>query len=135
MCFSLQLRYFFFIQELQKEIAAHQPDISELVDMEKKLEKVIAPSDFSKIKDISLSDQEEYTRLQQLVDNEARGILMAKEKVDGFNSSYDELLMWLNDVIDRHGKLESVAVDADVVKEQLKDHQVFSFVWFEVLKI
>ena len=92
--------------------------------MEKKLEKVVSPSDFPKIKKVSFDDQEEYARLQKLVDNETRGILMAKEKVDAFNTSYDELQAWLNDVILRHGKLASVAVDADVVKEQLKEHQV-----------
>ena len=92
--------------------------------MEKKLEKVVSPSDFPKIKKVSCDDQEEYARLQKLVDNETRGILMAKEKVDAFNTSYDELQAWLNDVILRHGKLASVAVDADVVKEQLKEHQV-----------
>ena len=94
------------------------------MEIEKKLEKVVLPSDFHRIKEVSLRDQEEYARLQQLVDNEARGVLMAKEKVDGFNNSYDELLSWLNDITDRHGKLESVAVDAEIVKEQLKDHQV-----------
>ena len=95
-----------------------------MVEIEKKLEKVVSPSDFHKIKEVSLHDQEEYAKLQRLVDNEARGIVMAKAKIDGFNNSYDELLSWLNGITDRHGKLESVAVDAEIVKEQLKDHQV-----------
>ena len=94
------------------------------MDIEKKLEKVVSPTDFHKIKKVSIDDQEEFARLQKLIDNEARGILMAKEKIDGFNTSYDELQAWLNDVILRHGKLASVAVDADVVKEQLREHQV-----------
>ena len=110
---------------LQKEIAAQRPNIAKLVEMEKKLEKVVVPSDFVKIKEASLKDQEEYARLKQLADNEARGVFMAKEKVDDFNNAFDELSAWLSDVRDRHGKLDAVAVDAEIVKEQLKEHQEF----------
>ena len=100
--------------------------MSKLADIETKLEKVVAPSGFPAIKAASVKDQDEYARLKQLVEDEARGLFMAKEKVEGFNGAYDELSAWLNGIIDRHGKLDAVAVDADLVKEQLKEHQVLN---------
>lgn len=93
--------------------------------MEQKLEKVVAATEYPKINDTYVKDEAEYTRLKSMIEEEARSVVMAKEKVDEFNYKYDQLAHWLNDVIDRHRKLDAVAVDADVVKEQLKNHQNF----------
>ena len=93
-------------------------------DIDQKLEKVLPPSEYEKIKETTAKNLEEYARLKQLTDEKARSVLMGKEKVDDFNNDYDTLSVWLNDVIDRHRGLEPVAVDADVVKEQIKTHQV-----------
>lgn len=109
---------------MQKDLADRKPDIETLVEIEAKLNKVISPSEIAPIKDTSGRDQDEYARLKQLLEDEARGVFMAKEKVEEFNSTYEELSTWLNDVINRHGDLHAVAVDAEVVKEQLKEHQV-----------
>ena len=82
-------------------------------------------TEYPKVKETVAKDEEEYAKLKAMIEEEARRVVMAKEKVDEFNNKYDKLAHWLNDVIDRHRKLDAVAVDADVVKEQLKDHQNF----------
>eukprot|EP00112_Aurelia_sp_Birch-Aquarium-sp1_P005323 Seg1602.4 transcript_id=Seg1602.4/GoldUCD/mRNA.D3Y31 product="Microtubule-actin cross-linking factor 1 isoforms 1/2/3/5" protein_id=Seg1602.4/GoldUCD/D3Y31 len=110
---------------LQKAVSDHKPVVGTLREMEQKLEKVVAAAEYPKINDTYVKDEAEYMRLKSMIEEEARSVVMAKEKVDEFNYKYDQLAHWLNDVIDRHRKLDAVAVDADVVKEQLKNHQNF----------
>ncbi len=92
--------------------------------MAEKLGKVVVAVDFQDIDRISKTDCERYEKLKVQIEEKARDALMGQEKVDAFNDGIDGLSKWLDGKLDDHNNLEPVAVEANIVKDQLAVHQV-----------
>ena len=95
-----------------------------MVEILEKLKKVVRVDNFPTLEQMYIEDNDRYKNLKAVVDDKAREIFMAKEKVDQFNKDVDDLAAWLTEMTEKYRTLEPVAVEAEKVKEQLNEHQV-----------
>eukprot|EP00794_Sanderia_malayensis_P004727 gene4727-5350_t len=111
------------IKELQKEIANHKVDIDDLMEISGKLQEVVVPEQGKEIGEIVEADRSRYEGLKADIEERVRDVVMGQEKVDAFNANIDSLSNWVDDKTAEHKSLAPVAVDGDVIKEQLSHHQ------------
>ena len=113
------------VRELQKEMAAKKKDVDDVAAVAAKLQKVVNEENAKEIKGIVDKDKETYDNLKAIVEQKARDMFLAKEKVDKFDKDVESLASWLVELSERYQKIEPIAVDSEKVKEQINDHQMF----------
>ena len=114
------------VKKLQKEVVAHKVDVEKLKELAKELKKVVKPDDYPELKKVVEAAEEKYKNLKINMDETARDMFMAKEKVQEFDSKLDELTEWTNQTLNKYRVMEPVAVEADKIKEQLSEQQEFT---------
>ena len=114
------------VKTLQKDFIAKKKDVENLNEMGQKLKKVVQDDDIQPITDIYETTTEKYDKLKSEIDQEARDLFLAKEKVDKFDEDVEELASWLGEISEKYRNIEPVAVGPEEVKQQMTEHQGMS---------
>ena len=114
------------VKDWQKVVVAKKPKLVSLTEVGQKLQKVVKDEYRKSVEEISDKDNERYEALKADVDQKARELFLAKEKVDKFDDDVEELGNWLATVSEKYRNVEPIGVESEKVKQQMTDHQALS---------
>ena len=114
------------IKKLQKDISDHKPDIDKLKELGKELKKLVKPDEYPQLKNIIEEVDDKYKKLKAGIDEDARNVFMAKEKVQDFDNKLEDLMKWTNEKSNQYRTMEPVGVQPDKIKEQMNEQKQLS---------
>ena len=114
------------VKEWQKSVQGRKPQFDSLVEMGQKLQKVVKDDQAKSVEDLATKDTERYEALKTDVDQRARELFLAKEKVDKFDEDIESLGSWLASVSEKYRNIEPIGVEPERVKQQMAEHQSLS---------
>ena len=114
------------IKRIQKDVIAHKPDVEKLKELSKELKKIVKPDEYPELKRVVEAAEEKYKSLKLDVDESARGMFMAAEKVNAFDTKLDDLTKWTESKLSEQRVMEPVAVEAEKIKEQMNEYKPFT---------
>ena len=114
------------VKEWQKRIVGKKSQLDTLVDIGNKLQKVVKNENRKVIEAITQQDTERYEALKADVEQRARQLFLAKEKVDKFDEDVENLGAWLAGISEKYRNVEPIGVESEKVKQQMTEHQVLS---------
>lgn len=114
------------VKKIQKDLIAKKPDVGQLLDLSKELKIVVKEDEYSQINEASKNVEERYKNVKAQVDETARDMIMAKEKIQMFELKLNGLKDWTNQQLNKYRSMQAIDVHADKIKEQLNEHQDFT---------
>lgn len=88
------------------------------------MKKLVLDDEVPKVDEASDEVEDKWKALCADVDNLAKTMFSAKERVDAFQVELDDIEKWLKDTEEKIAALEPVAVVPEKVKEQLAEQTV-----------
>ena len=111
------------IRHMQKDVVSKKPDVDKLKECSKAIQKLVKGDEYPAVEEQVEQTEEKYKALKAAVDESARDMFMAKEKVQAFEEKLDQLSTWTVQELEKFRVIEPVAVEAERIKEQLNEQQ------------
>ncbi|EDO29908.1 predicted protein [Nematostella vectensis] len=110
------------LKDLQQEISNKQPSIKFHMQTVDALKKLLAEDEKPKVASASEEVHEKWKALSADVENLAKSMFSAQERVEAFNLRLEEMKVWLKETEEKLEAFEPVGVEPENVKKQLSDH-------------